>query len=60
MSAWSQRLENPVSERLRDPASTGYLALGLGVFAAFLAIPPIEARTGATVYVGGATATWVA
>jgi ABC-type uncharacterized transport system permease subunit len=45
MSAWSQRLDNPVSERLRDPASTGYVAIGLGAFAAFLAIPPIEARS---------------
>ena len=45
MSTWSQRLDNPVSDRLRDPASTGYLAIGLGAFAAFLAIPPIEARS---------------
>ncbi len=45
MTAWGQRLENPVSERLRDPASTGYVAIGLGAFAAFLAIPPIEARS---------------
>ncbi len=45
MTAWGQRLENPVSERLRDPASTGYAAIFLGVFAAFLAIPPIEARS---------------
>jgi simple sugar transport system permease protein len=45
MTAWGGRLENPVSDRLRDPSSTGYVALGLGVFAAFLAIPPIEARS---------------
>src|SRR5215472_9256487 len=45
MTAWGQRLENPVSDRLRDPKTTGYVALGLGVFAAFLAIPPIEARS---------------
>jgi simple sugar transport system permease protein len=38
-------VENPVSERLRDPASTGYVAIGLGAFAALLAIPPIEARS---------------
>jgi simple sugar transport system permease protein len=38
-------MENPVSERLRDPATTGYVAIGLGAFAAFLAIPPIEARS---------------
>ena len=38
-------LENPVSDRLRDPAATGYVGLGLGAFAAFLAIPPIEARS---------------
>ena len=45
MTAWGQRMENPVSDRLRDPATTGYAALGLGVFAAFIAIPPIEARS---------------
>ncbi|HKB93701.1 MAG TPA: ABC transporter permease [Gaiellaceae bacterium] len=45
MSEWTQRLENPVSARLRDPGVTGYAGLVLGVLAAFLAIPPIEART---------------
>ncbi len=45
MTAWSQKLDNPVSERLRDPVTTGYVAVGLGAFAAFLAIPPIEARS---------------
>ncbi len=45
MSTWTQRLENPVSARLRDPAFSGYLGIVLGAFAAFLAIPPIEART---------------
>ena len=45
MTAWGQRLDNPVSDRLRDPSTTGYLAIALGVFAAFLAIPPIEARS---------------
>jgi ABC-type uncharacterized transport system permease subunit len=45
MSAWAQRLENPVSTWLRNPAATGYLGLFLAAFAAFLAIPPIEART---------------
>ena len=45
MTAWGGRIENPVSERLRDPATTGYVAIGLGAFAAFLAIPPIEARS---------------
>ena len=44
MSSWAQRLENPVSARLRDPAATGYAGIVLGVFAAFLAIPPLEAR----------------
>lgn len=42
---WADRLENPASARLRDPAFTGYLGVFLGAFAAFLAIPPIEART---------------
>ena len=45
MTEWAQRLENPVSARLRDPATSGYAGMALGVFAAFLAIPPIEART---------------
>src|SRR5215469_10096020 len=45
MTAWGQRLDNPVSERLRNPATTGYVALALGAFAAFLAIPPIEDRS---------------
>jgi simple sugar transport system permease protein len=45
MSTWAARLENPVSARLRDPATSGYAAILLGAFAAFLAIPPIEART---------------
>jgi simple sugar transport system permease protein len=40
-----QRLENPVSTRLQDPAATGYFGILAGVFAAFLAIPPIQART---------------
>jgi general nucleoside transport system permease protein len=45
MSSWTARLENPVSARLRDPSFSGYLGLFFGVFAAFLAIPPIQART---------------
>ena len=44
MSTWTARLDNPLSARLRDPATTGYLGIILGAFAAFLAIPPIEAR----------------
>jgi simple sugar transport system permease protein len=45
MNAWTQRLDNPLSAHLRDPATSGYAGLLLGAFAAFLAIPPIEART---------------
>jgi general nucleoside transport system permease protein len=45
MTTWVRRLENPLSARLRDPAATGFSGIGLGAFAAFLAIPPIEART---------------
>ena len=45
MSTWAARLENPISARLRDPSTTGFLGILLGAFAAFLAIPPIEART---------------
>jgi simple sugar transport system permease protein len=44
MSTWAARLDNPLSARLRDPAVSGYLGIFLGAFAAFLAIPPIEAR----------------
>ncbi len=45
MSDVAARLENPISARLRDPAVMGYSGLVLGVLAAFLGIPPIEART---------------
>ena len=45
MNAWSKRFDNPVSAQLRNPATSGYGGLLLGAFAAFLAIPPIEART---------------
>jgi general nucleoside transport system permease protein len=45
MTEWAERLQNPLSARLRDPATTGYVGLVLGAFAAFLAIPPIMART---------------
>ena len=45
MSTWTARLDNPLSARLRDAAVTGYLGILLGAFAAFLAIPPLEART---------------
>jgi ABC-type uncharacterized transport system permease subunit len=45
MTAWAARLENPISARLRDPATTGWLGISLGALAALLAIPPIEART---------------
>ena len=44
-TSWTARLDNPISARLRDAAITGYLGIFLGAFAAFLAIPPIEART---------------
>ena len=45
MTEWAQRFDNPLSARLRDPIATGYTGLLLGAFAAFLAIPPIEARS---------------
>ena len=45
MSTWAARLDNPISARLRDPSTTGLVGILLGAFAAFLAIPPIEART---------------
>jgi general nucleoside transport system permease protein len=34
-----------VSARLRDPRTSGYAGIALGVFAAFMTIPPIQART---------------
>jgi general nucleoside transport system permease protein len=45
VNVWTARLDNPISARLRDPAVTGNVGILLGAFAAFLAIPPIEART---------------
>ena len=45
MNTWAARFENPLSTGLRDPAVSGYVGIFLGAFAAFLAIPPIEART---------------
>ena len=44
MSSMAERLDNPLSAKLRDPAVTGYAGILLGVLAAFLAIPPIQAR----------------
>ena len=44
-NSWVGRFDNPLSARLRDPAATGYTGIFLGAFAAFLAIPPIEARS---------------
>jgi ABC-type uncharacterized transport system permease subunit len=45
LSTWAQGLDNPLSARLRDPATTGLVGIVLGAFAAFLALPPIEARS---------------
>jgi general nucleoside transport system permease protein len=45
MSTWAARLENPISARLRDPSTTGFVGILLGALAAFLAIPPVESRT---------------
>ena len=45
MSTWVEQLENPVSAKLRNPATSGFAGILLGAFAAFLAIPPIQART---------------
>jgi general nucleoside transport system permease protein len=57
VSTWTEGLDNPLSARLRDPGMTGYTGLVLGVFAAFLAIPPIEARTTTWPIVVGVVAT---
>ncbi len=45
MTVNTANLDNPVSRMLRNPAATGYIGIVLGVVAAFLAIPPIQART---------------
>jgi simple sugar transport system permease protein len=45
VTEWTQRLDNPLSARLRDPATSGYAGLLLGVIAAFTGIPPIQTRT---------------
>ena len=57
MNTWVERWDNPLSTRLRDPGTTGFAALVLAVFAAFLAIPPIEARTATWPIVVGIVAT---
>ena len=44
MNTWATKLDNPLSTRLRDAKLTGAVGIFLGAFAAFLAIPPIEAR----------------
>ncbi len=44
MNTWTARLDNPISTRLRDASMTGYLGILLGVLAALLCIPPVEAR----------------
>jgi simple sugar transport system permease protein len=45
MSTWAAGFANPVGARMRDGEITGWVGIFLGAFAAFLAIPPIEART---------------
>ena len=45
MNTWAADFYNPVGVRLRDGSITGYAGILIGAFAAFLAIPPIEARS---------------
>jgi general nucleoside transport system permease protein len=45
MNTWAGSFYNPIGARLRSGAATGYIGIALGAFAAFLAIPPIEARS---------------
>jgi general nucleoside transport system permease protein len=45
MSEWTLRGETQAGARLRDPGTTGYAGILIGVLAGFLAIPPVEART---------------
>jgi len=45
MTAWSATVDNPVANRMRDARLPGIVGIALGVFAALLAIPPIEVRS---------------
>ena len=45
MSDWTLRAQRTQGGWLWDPGTTGYAGIVLGVFAGFLAIPPIEARS---------------
>src|SRR5579864_5103258 len=45
MSEWTLRADTRAGSRLRDARTTGYVGIVLGVLAAFLAIPPVEARS---------------
>ena len=45
MTTWAASFNNPIAASLRNGRLTGYAGIVLGVFAAFLAIPPIEARS---------------
>jgi simple sugar transport system permease protein len=45
MNTWAASWTTPLGNRLRDASLTGYIGIATGVFAAFLAIPPIEARS---------------
>ncbi|HVC88464.1 MAG TPA: ABC transporter permease [Gaiellaceae bacterium] len=45
MTGTAARFDNPVSARLRNPATSGYTGLALGAVAAFLGIPPVQTRT---------------
>jgi ABC-type uncharacterized transport system permease subunit len=45
MNAFAQRFDTPVWERVRDPRTTGVIGIVLGVFACFLALPPIAERS---------------
>ncbi len=44
MNTWTTRFDNPLSTSLRNAKLTGVVGIFLGALAAFLAIPPIEAR----------------
>jgi simple sugar transport system permease protein len=45
VSVGAERLQIPIWERLRGPQAFGIAGIALGVFATFLAVPPIEARS---------------
>jgi simple sugar transport system permease protein len=56
MNAWADRVDTSLRTFVRAPETTGYAGIVLGVVAAFVAIPPIQARAVTWPIVVGAVA----